>query len=111
MSASDSVDGEILAVVDAVARRAAARGESIRALRSVRDLVANDEAEIAIDHLVNTANAFRLPLRQDEHERLMAAAARLDYADAVTDIDPRLLQRPVGGAGNCATSPHGAADE
>jgi basic amino acid/polyamine antiporter, APA family len=91
VSASDSVEADILAVVDAVGRRASARGERIRALNSVRDLVANDEAEIAIDHLVNAANAFRLPLRADEHERLMAAATRLDYADAVTDIDPRLL--------------------
>ncbi|MFG3289645.1 hypothetical protein ACGF3G_12695 [Streptomyces sp. NPDC048179] len=91
MSASGSVDAEILAVVDGVERRAAARGERIRALDSVRDLVANDEAEIAIDYLVNTANAFGLPLRHDEYERLMAAASRLDYADAVTDLDPRLL--------------------
>ncbi|MFD9513757.1 hypothetical protein [Streptomyces mirabilis] len=63
----------------------------MRALDSVRDLVANDEAEIAIDHLINTVNAFRLTLRQDEHDRLMSAAARLNYADSVTDIDPRLL--------------------
>ncbi|MEU9452972.1 hypothetical protein [Streptomyces sp. NPDC048277] len=94
MSASGPVDAEILAVVDAVERRASDRGEALPALRSVRNLVVNDEAELAIDYLVNTANAFGLPLRQDEHEQLMAAAARLDYADAVTDLDPRLLQRP-----------------
>ena len=88
---NSSGDNEILAVVDAVERRASARGESIRALDSVRGLVANDEAEIAVDYLVNTANAFGLPLRRDEHERLMAAASLLGYADAVTDLDPRLL--------------------
>ncbi|MEW1773230.1 hypothetical protein [Streptomyces sp. NPDC086777] len=74
MSVSDSAEADILAVVDAVGRCTSARGESIRALESVRDLVANDEAEIAIDYLVNTANAFRLPLRQDEHERLLLPA-------------------------------------
>ncbi|MHB9857401.1 hypothetical protein [Streptomyces sp. YIM S03343] len=63
----------------------------MRALDSVRDLVSNDEAEIAVDYLVNTINSFRLMLRQDEYDRLMSAATRLDYADSVTDIDPRLL--------------------
>jgi len=67
-------------------------GRGVRALDSVLHLVANDEAEIAIDHLIHTANAFRLPLRQDEHDRLMGAAARLDHADGVTDIDPDLLR-------------------
>lgn len=61
------------------------------ALDSVLDLVANDEAEIAVDYLVNTANAFRLPVRQDEYDRLLSAATRLDYADGVTEIDPTLL--------------------
>ncbi|MGW3103648.1 hypothetical protein [Streptomyces sp. NPDC001100] len=87
-----SADDDIRAVADALKRRAAARGERVRALDSVLHLVANDEAEIAIDHLVHTANAFRLPMRQGEHDRLMAAAARLDHADGVTDIDPGLLR-------------------
>ena len=89
---NSSADDDIRAVVDALKQRTAAREERVRALDSVLHLVANDEAEIAIDHLVHTANAFRLPLRQDEHDRLMAAAARLDHADGVTDIDPDLLR-------------------
>lgn len=87
----DSEHGPRRAKALADTPQASARGETVRALDSVRDLVANDEAEIAIDHLINTVNAFRLTLRQDEHDRLMSAAARLNYADSVTDIDPRLL--------------------
>ncbi|MFF1746519.1 hypothetical protein [Streptomyces mirabilis] len=63
----------------------------MRALDSVRALVANDEAEIVIDYLINTVDSFQLTLRQDAYDRLMSAAARLNYADSVTDIDPRLL--------------------
>ncbi|MFJ6569170.1 hypothetical protein ACIQNU_17260 [Streptomyces sp. NPDC091292] len=88
---NSSADDIIRAVVDALERRASARGETVSALDSVRDLVANDEAEIAIDYLINAVNSFRLALRQDEYDRLMSAAARLDYADSVTDIDPQLL--------------------
>ncbi|GAX48560.1 hypothetical protein AQJ27_05765 [Streptomyces olivochromogenes] len=54
--------------------------ETVRALDPVRDLVASDEAEIAVDHLINTVDSFRLTLRQDEHDRLMSAAARLNVA-------------------------------
>lgn len=85
------VDEVILAVVDAVKQRARTQAVSVRALESVRDLVVNDEAEIAIDYLVNTVNFHRLTLRQDEYERLLEAAARLGCADGVTDVDPRLL--------------------
>ncbi|MFE2417585.1 hypothetical protein [Streptomyces hokutonensis] len=85
-------DDDIHAVVAALKRRAAARGEQVLALDSVLHLVANDEAEIAIDDLIHTANAFRLPLRQDEYDRLLAAASRLDCADGVTAIDPDLLR-------------------
>ncbi|MFC9843812.1 hypothetical protein [Streptomyces sp. NPDC127595] len=86
-----SADDIIRAVVDALEQRASARGETVRALGSVRDLVANDEAEIAVDYLINTVNAFRLALRQDEYDRLVSAAVRLDYADCLTDIDRQLL--------------------
>lgn len=88
---NSSADDDIRAVVDALKQRASARGETAPALDSVLELVANDEAEIAIDYLINTANAFRLPMRQDEYDRLISAATRLDYADSVTDIDPGLL--------------------
>ncbi|WP_208647981.1 hypothetical protein [Streptomyces tirandamycinicus] len=88
---NSSAEDIIRAVVDALKRRASTRGETVPALDSVRDLVANDEAEIAIDYLINTVNSFRLTLRKDEYDRLMSAATRLDYADSVTDIDPRLL--------------------
>lgn len=86
-----SAEDTIRAVVDALEQRASARGEPVRALCSVRDLVANDESEIAVDYLINTVNSFRLALRQDEYDRLMSAAVQLDYADCVTDIDPQLL--------------------
>ncbi|WP_329241867.1 hypothetical protein OG223_03000 [Streptomyces sp. NBC_01478] len=88
---NSSADDDIRAVVGALKHRAAAREETAPALDSVLDLVANDEAEIAVDYLVNTANAFRLPVRQDEYDRLLSAATRLDYADGVTEIDPTLL--------------------
>lgn len=88
---NSSTDDIIRAVVGTLKQRASARGETVPALDSVRDLVANDEAEIAIDYLINTINSFQLSLRQDEYDRLMSEAARLDYADSVTDIDPRLL--------------------
>ncbi|MEV0736814.1 hypothetical protein AB0I51_12790 [Streptomyces sp. NPDC050549] len=91
---NSSADDDIRALVDALKRRTAARGERVPALDSVLHLVANDEAEIAIDGLIHTANAFRLLSRQGEYDRLLAAAARLDHADGVTDIDPDLL-RPV----------------
>jgi APA family basic amino acid/polyamine antiporter len=86
-----SADDIIRAVVDALEQRASARGQTVRALGSVRGLVANDEAEIAVDYLINTINSFRLTMRQDEYDRLMSAAVRLDYADCVTDTDPQLL--------------------
>ncbi|MEU9286242.1 hypothetical protein AB0D57_16360 [Streptomyces sp. NPDC048275] len=88
---NSSADDIIRTVVDTLKQRASARGETVPALDSVRHLVANDEADLAIDYLINTVNSFRLALRQDEYDRLMSAAARLDYADSVTDIDPRLL--------------------
>lgn len=88
---NSSTDDIIRAVADILAQRASARGETVPALDTVRDLVANDEAEIAIDYLINTVNSFRLALRQDEYDRLMSAATRLDYADSVTDVDARLL--------------------
>ncbi|MFF2525632.1 hypothetical protein [Streptomyces liangshanensis] len=85
------VDDVIRAVTDSLERRALALGKRVGALDSVRGLVAADEADIALDYLVNTANAFRLPMRQDEYDRLMEAARRLDPSDWVTDIDPQLL--------------------
>ncbi|MFE6488158.1 hypothetical protein ACFVGN_35220 [Streptomyces sp. NPDC057757] len=88
---NSSPDGVITAVADALEQRAAGRGQTVRALGSVRGLVANGDAEIAVDHLVNTVNSFRLALSRDEYDRLMAAATALDYADCVTDIDPGLL--------------------
>ncbi|MFF3849261.1 hypothetical protein [Streptomyces sp. NPDC002328] len=88
------VDELILAVADAVAQRARVQGVFMRGLVSVRDLVVNDEAEIAIDCLVNTVNFHRLPLRRDEYDQLMEAADRLGCADGVTDVDPRLLVPP-----------------
>ncbi|MFD4872937.1 hypothetical protein ACFWOB_06150 [Streptomyces sp. NPDC058420] len=88
---NSSANDDIHAVVDTLKQRASARGETVPALASVLKLVANDEPEIAIDCLINTANAFRLPMRQDEYDRLMSAATRLEYADAVTDIEPTLL--------------------
>ncbi|MGW1504082.1 hypothetical protein ACWCQW_37120 [Streptomyces mirabilis] len=45
----------------------------------------------AIDCLINTVDSLRLTLRQDAYDRLMSAAARLNYPDSVTDIHPRLL--------------------
>ncbi|MGW1143982.1 hypothetical protein ACWD6I_02735 [Streptomyces sp. NPDC002454] len=88
-----SVEDTLRAVVDALERRALAdRTEALPALRSVRALLANDEAEIAVDYLVNTLNAFRLALRQDEYGCLVTAAGLLDQADTVTDLDPRLLR-------------------
>ena len=86
-----SADDIIHAAVDTLQRRAAARGGNVGALASVRLLVLNDEAEIAIDYLINTVNSFRLVLRQDEYDQLLAGATRLGYADSVTDIDPELL--------------------
>ncbi|MHA5047813.1 hypothetical protein [Streptomyces sp. SD15] len=88
---NSSADDIIRTVVDTLKQRAAARGETVPALDSVRNLVANDESDIAIDYLINTVNSFRLALRQDEYDRLMSAAVLLDYTDCVTDIDPRLL--------------------
>ncbi|MFF8609570.1 hypothetical protein ACF06X_26985 [Streptomyces sp. NPDC015346] len=61
------------------------------ALDSVRSLVANDEAEIAIGYLINTVNSFRLALRQDEYDRLTSAAVQLNCADGLTDVDRRLI--------------------
>ncbi|MFJ2829347.1 hypothetical protein ACIPC1_17585 [Streptomyces sp. NPDC087263] len=86
-----SADDIICAVVDALEQRASARGETVRALGSVRALVANDEAEIAVDYLINTVNSFRLALRQGEYDRLVSAAVRLDYADCLTDLDRQVL--------------------
>ncbi|WP_327237315.1 hypothetical protein OG349_28630 [Streptomyces sp. NBC_01317] len=54
-------------------------------------MVESDESEMAVDYLVNTVNACRLTLRQDEYDRLMWAADQLGSADDVTDIDTQLL--------------------
>ncbi|MEO3974968.1 hypothetical protein [Streptomyces sp. CAU 1734] len=81
----------VYAVVDALEERAAARGVSVGALTSVRELVANGEPDTAIDYLVNTVNSSRLLLGRAEYERLLSAAAELDCVDDLTDVDPRLL--------------------
>ncbi|MET9485177.1 hypothetical protein [Streptomyces sp. NPDC006638] len=88
---NSSADDVIRSVADAVQRRAQARGTSVPALDSVRSMVDSDESEMAVDYLVNTVNAFRLVLRQDEYDRLMWAADQLGSADDVTDIEPQLL--------------------
>ncbi|MGW3439891.1 hypothetical protein ACWDB3_22185 [Streptomyces bacillaris] len=85
-------ESAILPVIVSLQLQADERGISVVALQSMRELVANDEPEIAIDYLVNTMNSFGLTLKQDEHERLSVLAVRLQYADILTDIRPELIQ-------------------
>ncbi|MDK1476860.1 hypothetical protein QNO07_26240 [Streptomyces sp. 549] len=75
-----SADDIVRTVVDALEQRAAARGETVSVLDPFRDLIANDGAEIATDHLVNTVYSFQLTLRRDEYGRLVAGATRLGVA-------------------------------
>ncbi|AGK75115.1 hypothetical protein ACIF6I_36380 [Streptomyces microflavus] len=81
----------IVPVIGSLQLQADERGVSGLALQSMRELVANDEPEIAIDYLVNTVNSFGLTLKRDEYERLSALAVRLQYADILTDIRPELI--------------------
>ncbi|MFD7218484.1 hypothetical protein [Streptomyces cyaneofuscatus] len=81
----------IVQVVGSLEKQADERGISVVALRSMRELAANDEPEIAIDYLVNTVNSFGLTLKRDEYEKISALAVRLQYADVLTDIRPELI--------------------
>ncbi|MFD3972095.1 hypothetical protein [Streptomyces cyaneofuscatus] len=81
----------LVQVVGSLQLQADERGISVVALRSMRELAANDEPEIAIDHLVNTVNSFGLTLKRDEYDRLSALAVRLEYPDVLTDIRPELM--------------------
>ncbi|WP_411082244.1 hypothetical protein [Streptomyces sp. cmx-18-6] len=87
-------DAVIAMVVGALERQAAARGLRVDVLQSVRELAANDEAEIALDYLVHAVNSSGLTLSQDQYDRLRALALRLEYSDVLTDIRPERLTGP-----------------
>ncbi|MFJ8845674.1 hypothetical protein ACIRFF_22515 [Streptomyces cyaneofuscatus] len=78
----------IVTLVDSLQRQADARRIAVPALRSMRELAANDEPEIAIDYLVNTVNSYGLTLKREEYDRLSALADRLDHLDVLADIRP-----------------------
>ncbi|MFF6905403.1 hypothetical protein ACFY9Q_05630 [Streptomyces sp. NPDC012389] len=81
----------IVTLVGSLQRQTGERRIAVPALRSMRELAANDEPEIAIDHLVNTVNSYGLTLKREEYDRLSALAVRLDHLDVLADIRPELI--------------------
>ncbi|MGW1203415.1 hypothetical protein [Streptomyces cyaneofuscatus] len=81
----------IVTLVGSLRRQADERRIVVPALRSMCELAANDEPEIAIDYLVNTVNSYGLTLKREERDRLSALAVRLDHLDVLADIRAELI--------------------
>ncbi|MFD9247911.1 hypothetical protein ACFV0D_39535 [Streptomyces sp. NPDC059556] len=81
----ESSDDLLRATVVAIARRTVADPRSAGALGSVLELIGNDEAELALDHLSRSVEYYRIPVLREEYDRLVAEAARLDSKDSLSE--------------------------
>ncbi|MFF5638196.1 hypothetical protein [Streptomyces sp. NPDC012825] len=78
-------DALLRATVVAIARRTAENPGLAGALQSVLELIDNDEAELALDHLARSVKYHRIPVLREEYDRLVAEAARLDSEDSLSE--------------------------
>jgi hypothetical protein len=76
----------VRAVAESLARRSAGEKGPVGALRSVVDMVDNDEAELAVDDLARVIAHFRLRVPRTEYDDLVAAASRLDAMDSLAEV-------------------------
>ncbi|MFJ5138890.1 hypothetical protein [Streptomyces sp. NPDC088707] len=78
-------DALLRATVVAIARRTAENPRPAEALQSVLELIDNDEAELALDHLARSVEYHRIPVLREEYDWLVAEAARLDSQDSLSE--------------------------
>ncbi|MFI6421897.1 hypothetical protein ACIBG6_31365 [Streptomyces sp. NPDC050842] len=83
----ESPDALLRATVVTIARRTAEDPRPAGALQSVLELVDNDEAELALDHLARSVDYHRIPLLREEYDRLVAEAACLGSEDSLSETD------------------------
>ncbi|MEU7663654.1 hypothetical protein [Streptomyces lincolnensis] len=76
----------VRAVAESIARRSAGEKGPVGALRSVVDMVDNDEAELAVDDLVRVIAHFGIRIVRREYDDLVAAASRLDAMDSLAEV-------------------------
>ncbi|MFB6634866.1 hypothetical protein ACFCWY_33725 [Streptomyces sp. NPDC056362] len=81
----ESSDALLRATVVAIARRTAEDPRPAGALQSVLELIDNDEAELALDHLARILEYHRIPVLREEYDRLVTEAARLDSKDVLSE--------------------------
>ena len=82
---AESPDALLRATVVAIARRTVGDPRPAEALLSVLELIDNDEAELALDHLMRSVEYHRIPVLREEYDRLVAEAARLDSEDSLSE--------------------------
>ncbi|MFJ3582753.1 hypothetical protein ACIPPS_11030 [Streptomyces sp. NPDC090127] len=85
----ESPDALLRATVVAIASRTTDDPRPAGALRSVLELIDNDEAELALDHLARSVEYHQIPVPREEYDRLVAEAARLDsgYLPSETGLE------------------------
>lgn len=91
---TETPDTLLRATVVAIARRTAEGSRPAEALHSVLELIDNDEAELALDHLTRSVEYHRIPVLREEYDRLIAEAVRLDSEDSLSETG---LERFVTG--------------
>ncbi|MFE5399275.1 hypothetical protein ACFQ9U_32525 [Streptomyces sp. NPDC056568] len=85
MQPTDSPDAFLRSATEGIARRVTGEKSPATALRSVLELVDNDEAELALDELARVIEYFRIPIRPEEYDQLEAAATRLYSMDSLLE--------------------------
>ncbi len=86
MQPTDSPDALLRSAAADIARRMTEEPRPAGALRSVLELIDNDEAELALDELARVIEYFRIPVLRTEYDRLVAAATRLACMDSLTEV-------------------------
>lgn len=85
MQPTDSPDALLSATTRCIARRVAGEKGPATALRSVLELIDNDEAELALDDLARVIEYFRIPILRREYDQLVTAATRLNSLDSLLE--------------------------
>ncbi|MGC5343944.1 hypothetical protein [Streptomyces sp. DT171] len=70
---------------ETIARRSAMEKNAASALRSVIDMIDNDEAELALDDLAHVIECFRIPVLRTEYDQLAALEPLLDSTGALLE--------------------------
>ncbi|MFD5494532.1 hypothetical protein ACFYY3_05595 [Streptomyces sp. NPDC001812] len=85
MQPADSPDALLHATTEGIARRVTGEKGPATALRSVRELIDNDEAELALDDLARVIEYFRIPILRVEYDQLVTAATLLNSMDSLLE--------------------------